>query len=33
MSNLYWLTNEQMGRLEPYFPRAMGSPEWMIGGC
>ena len=21
MSNLYWLTDEQMARLEPYFPK------------
>ena len=22
MSNLYWLTDKQMARLEPYFPRS-----------
>jgi transposase len=24
MSDLYWLTNEQMARLEPYFPKSHG---------
>lgn len=24
MSDLYWLTDEQMARLEPYFPRSHG---------
>lgn len=24
MSNLYWLTNEQMSRLEPYFAKSYG---------
>ena len=34
MSDLYWLTDEQMARLEPYFPkRATASPGSMIGGC
>ena len=34
MSDLYWLTNEQMARLEPYFSqRATASPELMISGC
>ncbi|MBU2031782.1 MAG: IS5/IS1182 family transposase, partial [Alphaproteobacteria bacterium] len=26
MSNLYWLTDEQMARLEPYFPKSHGKP-------
>ena len=27
MSNLYWLTEEQMGRLRPYFPKSRGKPR------
>ena len=27
MSNLYWLTNEQMSRLQPYFPKSHGKPR------
>lgn len=27
MSDLYWLTDEQMARLEPYFPRSHGRPR------
>ncbi|HAC00225.1 MULTISPECIES: IS5 family transposase [Brevundimonas] len=27
MSNLYWLTDEQMARLEPYFPKSHGKPR------
>ncbi len=27
MSNLYWLTDEQMARLEPYFPKSHGRPR------
>ncbi len=27
MSDLYWLTDEQMDRLEPYFPRSHGKPR------
>ena len=27
MSNLYWLTDEQMARLEPYFPKRHGRPR------
>jgi transposase len=26
MSDLYWLTNEQMARLQPYFPKIHGKP-------
>ena len=33
MSDLYWLTDEQMARLQPYFPRATAGHVWMIGGC
>jgi hypothetical protein len=33
MSDLYWLMDEQMSRLEPYLPRAMASPGLMIGVC
>lgn len=32
MSDLYWLTDEQMARLEPYFPKSHGKPRLMIGG-
>jgi transposase len=28
MSNLYWLTEEQMMRLRPYFPRSRGKPRF-----
>ncbi len=27
MSDLYWLTDEQMARLDPYFPRSHGRPR------
>jgi transposase len=27
MSNLFWLTNAQMARLEPYFPKSHGKPR------
>lgn len=27
MSDLYWLTDEQMARLQPYFPRSHGRPR------
>ena len=27
MSNLYWLTEAQMARLEPFFPRSHGRPR------
>jgi transposase len=27
MSDLFWLTGEQMGRLEPYFPKSHGRPR------
>ena len=27
MSDLYWLTDEQMSRLQPYFPRSHGKPR------
>lgn len=27
MSDLYWLTEEQMARLAPYFPRSHGRPR------
>ena len=27
MSDLYWLTNEQMARLEPFFPKSHGKPR------
>ena len=30
MSNLFWLTDAQMERLKPFFPRAMASPASMI---
>ncbi len=26
MSDLYWLTDEQMARLEPYLPKNRGKP-------
>ena len=27
MSDLYWLTDEQMARLEPFFPKSHGRPR------
>ncbi len=27
MSDLYWLTDEQMVRLQPYFPKSHGTPR------
>jgi transposase len=27
MSNLFWLTNEQMERLKPFFPKSHGKPR------
>jgi transposase len=27
MSDLYWLTEEQMARLSPYFPKSHGKPR------
>ena len=27
MSNLYWLTDEQMNRLRPFFPKSHGRPR------
>jgi hypothetical protein len=33
MSNLYWLTDAQMDRLRPFFPRAMANRGSMTGGC
>jgi transposase len=27
MSDLYWLTEEQMVRLRPYFPKSHGKPR------
>jgi transposase len=27
MSDLYWLTEEQMDRLRPYFPKSHGKPR------
>ena len=27
MSNLYWLTDEQMARLQPFFPKSHGKPR------
>ncbi len=33
MSNLFWLTEAQVARLCPFFPRAMAVRGLMIGGC
>ena len=27
MSNLFWLTEAQMARLEPFFPKSLGKPR------
>lgn len=33
MSNLFWLTDAQMARLRPSFPKSHGSLMSMTGGC
>jgi transposase len=33
MSDLYWLSDEQMKRLRPFFPRAMASRALATCGC
>jgi transposase len=33
MSKPFWLTDAQMERLKPFFPRATASRESMTGGC
>ncbi len=33
MSDLFWLTDEQIDRLRPFFPRVMGKARWTTGGC
>ena len=33
MSDLFWLTDDQMERLQPFFRRAMASHALMIVGC
>jgi len=33
MSDLFWLSDAQMARLEPYFPKSHGSRVSMIGAC
>lgn len=33
MSELYWLTDEQMARLQPYFPKSPVSRGLMTDGC
>ena len=33
MSDLYWLTDEQMGKLAPFFPKSHGKPrvdDWRV---
>jgi transposase len=36
MSDLYWLTDEQIARLQPYFPKIHGKPRvdhrWALSG-
>ena len=32
MSELFWLTDKQMQRIEPYFPLSHGVPRVMTGG-
>jgi hypothetical protein len=31
VSNLYWLTEDQMARLRPFFPKSHGKPRRMTG--
>ena len=33
MSNLFWLTDAQMARLEPFFPKSHGSHASMTVAC
>ncbi len=33
MSNLFWLTEAQMERLRPFFPKRHGKPHVVIGVC
>jgi len=33
MSALYWLRDEQMARLQPYFPKSTASRGLMTNGC
>ena len=33
MSRQFWLSDEQVERLQPHFPKAWGSRGWMTGGC
>jgi hypothetical protein len=33
MSDLFWLTDEQVERLRPFFPKSHGSPGSTIAGC
>ena len=32
MSNLFWLTDAQMARLRPFFPKSHGKPASMTAG-
>jgi len=32
MTNLYWLTDEQMAKLAPFFPKSHGKPGSMTNG-
>lgn len=33
MSDLYWLTDEQMARLKPFLPKSHGRGASMVGAC
>ena len=33
MSDLFWLTDEQMARLQPFFPKSHGKPRVDEGAC
>lgn len=33
MSDLYWLSDAQMAKLEPFFPKSHGKLELMTDGC
>lgn len=33
MSNLFWLTEAQMARLQPLFPKSHGKPRVNTGVC
>jgi len=33
MSDLYWLSDAQMAKLKPFFPKSHGKPRVTTSGC